>query len=390
MKLAFVIQRSGENIYAGAETLVLQLATHLSNVHDIEILTTRAKDASSWKNEYPEGIENIGNFKIRRFSVDRERDSAYVQLSQYLEQHGDDKDKGIQFMNANGPVSSSFVKFLKEHKNDYDLFIFFGYIYWLTYNGLPIVKEKSVLFPQAHDEPWIYFKIYEDVFKYPLGYLFQTNAEKEFVLNKFAEKEKPYSIVGHGIDLDLADVKYASKKIKLPEEYILYIGRISAGKGCQTLSDYFNKYTETHKTNLKLVFVGTLEHSIDNTNAIIFQNLTDEEKFHILQNCKIFIMPSAYESLNLACLEAWLFKKPVIVNGRSAVLKEHCHIGQGGLYFENYEEFAECLDLISQKKELAKTLARNGEVYVRERYNWVVTKQRYEEFLNKILFDMKQ
>ncbi len=390
MKLALVIQRCGHNIYAGAETLVLQLGIQLSDVYDVEILTTRAKDGSSWKNEYPEGIEKIGNLKIRRFSVDKERDSSYVQLSQYLEHNNGDIDKGLQFIDANGPVSSSFVKYLNEHKDDYDVFIFFGYIYWLTFNGLPKVREKSILFPQAHDEPWIYFEIYKDVFKFPRGYLFQTNAEKEFVLNKFGNKEKPNTIVGHGIDLNLADRDYQSKKIKLPKEYVLYIGRISGGKGCQTLSDYFNRYTETHDTNLKLVFVGTLEHPIANTKAIIYQNLTDEEKFHVLQNCKIFAMPSAYESLNLACLEAWLFRKPVIVNGKSAVLKEHCHLGQGGLYFENYEEFSECLDTLQNNNELATNLARNGERYVRENYNWNITRQRYDEFLNKIVIEMKR
>ena len=59
MKIAFVVQRCGVDVFGGAEALTFQVAKNLSKIHDIEILTCRAKDAGTWKDWYPEGIEKI-------------------------------------------------------------------------------------------------------------------------------------------------------------------------------------------------------------------------------------------------------------------------------------------------------------------------------------------
>jgi len=385
MKIAFIVQRSGKEVFGGAEALTLQAGIALSKTLDVEILTTRAKDASTWKNYYPEGEEKIDNLVIRRFSVDHERDPNFVPLSQFLEKNNDDLKKGKKFIDASGPTCNKLIEYLKNNQDNYDLLIFVSYPYWQTFYGLDIAPEKSILLSTAHDEPWIHFKIYEKVFQLPRGFLFLTNAEKEFVLKKFGQKTKPFQIVGHGLDSTIVSKNYTFSKLKLPENYILYIGRISAGKGCQILSDYFNKYQQTHFTKLKLVMIGNLEQKIVNNNALVLENLTDEEKFFILKNCRIFVMPSQNESLNIACLEAWLFKKPVIVNSKSPVLLEHCKNSQGGIYFENYEEFAECLDLLLENNSISNKLAENGEKYVKDNYNWSVTTEKYKSFFTKIL-----
>lgn len=388
MKVAFVVQRSGKDVFGGAEALTLQIGMILSKYLDVEILTTRARDASTWENYYPEGVEKIDNLIIRRFSVDKTRDPQFVPLSQYLEQHNDDLQKGIEFLNASGPVCNSLLKFIDDNKNNYDLFIFVGYLYWQTYFGMALVKEKSILLPTAHDEPWIHFKVFDSVFEMALGYLFLTNSEKEFVHKKYGYVDKPFKIVGHGLNLEIPSKSYKNPRINLPEEYLLYIGRISSGKGCQLLSDFYNKYIETHDVDIGLVMIGNMEQQIKNSKAIILENLSDEKKFYVLKNCKVFIMPSFYESLNIACLEAWLFKKPVLVNAHSEVLKEHCINGQCGLYFRNYEEFTECLDLILENIELEKILGNNGEKYVRENYNWQITKDRYVEFFKNMILKL--
>jgi len=385
MKILFIVQRCGKEVFGGAEALTLQVGIELSKIFDVEILTTCAKDAVTWKDYYSEGTEKIENLLIRRFSVDHERDPNFVPLSQYLEKNNDDLEKGKMFIDASGPTCSKLIDYLTKKQDEYDLLIFVCYPYWHTYYGLDINPEKSILLSTAHDEPWIHFKIYEKVFQQPSGFLFLTNAEKEFVQKKFGQKNKPFQIVGHGLDTNIASKKYKFPKLKIPESYILYIGRINEGKGCQMLSDYFNKYQQTNHTELKLVMIGNQEQKITNNNAILFENLTDDEKFFVLQNCKIFIMPSQNESLNIACLEAWLFKKPVLVNAKSPVLKEHCQNSQGGLYFETYEEFVECLDFLLENSQISNQLAKNGEKYVRENYNWEDTRAKYQSFFNSLL-----
>jgi len=74
MKLAFIVQRCGNEIRGGAESVCLNLAKQLSRNFEIEILTTCAKDYVSWKNHYDEGTEILNDICIRRFKVDNERE----------------------------------------------------------------------------------------------------------------------------------------------------------------------------------------------------------------------------------------------------------------------------------------------------------------------------
>ena len=45
----------------------------------------------------------------------------------------------------------------------------------------------------------------------------------------------------------------------------------------------------------------------------------------------------------MVALEAWALGKPVLANGRCDVLRGQCVRSNGGLYYEDFEEFAEAL-----------------------------------------------
>jgi len=52
VKVAFVTPRYGPEIVGGAEYLTRMVAERLKDHHQIEVLTTCAKDYRTWKNEY--------------------------------------------------------------------------------------------------------------------------------------------------------------------------------------------------------------------------------------------------------------------------------------------------------------------------------------------------
>ena len=55
--------------------------------------------------------------------------------------------------------AASLFEFISAHRDDYDAFVFFGYLYTTSYFGLPLVREKAFLAPLAHDEWPIYLNI---------------------------------------------------------------------------------------------------------------------------------------------------------------------------------------------------------------------------------------
>jgi glycosyltransferase involved in cell wall biosynthesis len=97
----------------------------------------------------------------------------------------------------------------------------------------------------------------------------------------------------------------------------------------------------------------------------------------------LFCQPSVMESFSIVIMESWLCNTPVLVNGRCPVTVEHCQKSQGGLYFNDYLEFEECLEVILNRPELAKELARNGREYCLSHFNWDSISQKYINLIQR-------
>ena len=65
-----------------------------------------------------------------------------------------------------------------------------------------------------------------------------------------------------------------------------------------------------------------------------------------------------------------MHKKPVLVNALSKVLRGHCEKSNGGLFYENYDEFSKCLELLQSDTKLCEILGKNGQKYVHDNYTW--------------------
>src|SRR6185503_18317824 len=72
-EIAFVVQRYGEGVTGGSESLARAIAGRLAADYRITVFTSRARDYVSWRNELP-GEERLGGVDVRRFPAERERD----------------------------------------------------------------------------------------------------------------------------------------------------------------------------------------------------------------------------------------------------------------------------------------------------------------------------
>jgi len=383
-RVAFVVQRCGPEVNGGAESLCLQVAQKMSDSWDTEILTTCALDYMTWENHYPEGTEECGGTTIRRFPNSSTRDvEAFDKLSAELHPQMEicTLDEQERWMKMQGPNSKALTSYIESHENEYDAFLFFGYLYATTVQNLPLVANKSFLVPCAHDEWPIYFSMFDRFFALPQKFVFNMESEKAFLEKRFFQLEMKGPTAGIGIELpDTKDPDGFIKKYQITAPYLLYCGRIDPSKGCAEMIEAFLFWKHRYSIPHQLVLVGNSAMEIPEHDDIIATGfVTLQEKWDAMAGCDWLMMPSKYESLSMVLLEAWSIGKPALVNRQCDVLIEHCEVGKGGLSYETWDE---ALDIITQIPHNTYTeLGIQGQKYVQEKFNWPIICKKFELLL---------
>ena len=375
MKLAFIIQRYGREIPGGAETLARQIAERQARRHQIDVLTTTARDYVTWKNEYPESEEKLRGVKIFRFPVDQERNlEEFNKYSDWIYANEHTREDELKWLEMQGPVAPKLIEYLKNEHKKYDLLVFFTYLYYPTYYGIQIAPEKSVLVPTAHDESPLKLGIYKEVFENASSFIFNAEAEELLVLERFDVHRKMRETIGMGMELlDAPDTEAFRRKQRVSNRFLLYAGRIDEGKGCGELIKFFTTFGEEHADigNLQLVLIGKKNMSIPHSRDIRYLGfLQEDEKLAAMAGATAVMVPSRLESLSIVALEAFSVGTPVVVHGGSKVLVDHCRKANAGLYYRNYEEFEGILEALLEDKNLAGGLGRQGQRYIKENFGW--------------------
>jgi glycosyltransferase involved in cell wall biosynthesis len=411
VKLAFIIQRYGADILGGSEYHCRLIAERLAARHQVEVLTTCAREYTTWKNEYPEGTDRVRGVTVRRFANSRLRDlKSFNAYSDWIFANPHTHQDEMEWLKQQGPWSPALTDYLDRHHQQYDVLIFFTYLYAPTVLGLRVAPSKSLFVPTAHDEAAIGLKIYQDVFASAAGIAWNTEVERRFVSSRFHLRTVIEEVVGCGVDLtedprpDEGD-EPAEIPVNEPERLaahidgpanafrrrhrmhgpmLLYGGRIDPGKGCEELLEYFQAYVKEGGEATLMLMGAKLMPLPDDPSVRFAGLLPEQERLHALQAATVVVVPSPNESLSLLALEAMSVGTPVLVNARSEVLVEHCKRGQAGLYYADRYEFTEALKLLIRDANLRAALGKNGREYVREHYRWDTVLQKYEGMFAKL------
>ena len=373
MKIAIINQRYGLEVNGGSELYSRQIAEKLIKKYDVEVLTSCSGEYQKWANYYKEGVETINGVTVRRFKTEHERNyKRFTDLDIAI--HKNPKsgaDISEPWIEEVGPYCPSLVDYLEAHSDDYDVVIIVTYLYYPAVKCMPKVKDKVIFIPTAHQEPFIHFKMYEEMFKSPKGYIFLTPEEKMLVHGLFNNANIPYDVMGVGVDVpENTNADRFKKKTGL-DNYIIYVGRIDEGKDCPRLFKYFLEYKERNDNDLKLVLMGKEVVSVPKHKDIISLGfVSDEDKFDGISGAKALILPSKYESLSISVLEAMTLSVPVIVNGICDVLKGHCVKSNAGLYYRNYFEFEECVNYMLEHPREYGIMKKNAVQYVKDNFQW--------------------
>ena len=408
MKIALVVQRYGTEIIGGSEYHCRLVAERLAARHDVEVLTTCARDYITWANEYPEGSDRIRGVTVHRFPNERTRDiESFNEYSNWIFGTPHTSADELEWLERQGPWCPALIEHLERRHTAYDALIFFTYLYAPTVLGLRVDPRRSILVPTAHDEPAIRLDIYRDVFGTPAGMAYNTGVERAFLKSRFRITAAAEETVGCGVDLPArftATARNADpdeypepesdpvrtsaaafrRRHRLYEPFLLYGGRIDPGKGCEELIEHFGAYA-ADRGDAVLALMGVKLMRIPDEPFIRFAGLLPEaERLEALQAATAVAVPSPYESLSLLALEAFAVGTPVLANARSEVVREHCQRSNAGLYYADRDEFVECLKVLIGNAELREELGRNGQTYVRANYEWDAILRKYDQLIEAV------
>lgn len=387
MKLAFVVQRYGAEIAGGSEAECREYAERLARRHQITVLTTCARDYVTWANVDPPGTSQLNGVTVHRFPVARTRRlGLFRDLSDDVFAGGASSEVEDAWFLENGPVTPALLEHLRAHGDEYDLVLFFTFRYYPSYFGLPLVADRAVLVPTAEEDPAITLGVLPDYFAKPRGFVFNTPEEAALVETSAGRPVTPSAVVGFGIDPALAGDGRAELDARdIPEEFVLYVGRVDKNKGAHTLARAFLDHLNGGGRPTTLVVAGPPTVPLPEDPRIRSLGFVSHAmRDALLAHTRVLVVPSPYESLSIVLLEAWNRGAPALVNGTCQVLQGQVRRANGGLYYRSPAEFSEGLSYLLEHPEVATTMGRQGQAYVEREYRWPVVERRLEDLLEQV------
>ena len=390
MRLLFVVQRYGEEVAGGAELHCRQFATRLAaRGHDVDALTSCSLSYVHWDNHYPAGTAELDGVRITRLPVAQARDARLFgplnarvvwgrkPVPLYLQK---------EWMRMQGPWVPELRPWLAEHASGYDVVVFFTYLYYTTWAGLPVAAglAPTVLHPTAHEEPPLALPLFDTLFRQPTAFAFSTDEERALVERRFGVRA-PHGTIGIGFDLDASGdaTRFRSRFGLGDDPFLLFVGRVDAGKGSDELYDFFRAYKARNAGPLKLVVMGDpLTPLPPHPDVVVTGFVDDATKHDAYAGAAALVQPSYFESFSMVLAEAWVHGLPALVQGHCDVLVGQSRRSGGGIPYQGFAEFEVAVQLLLERPEVGRALGGRGRAYVEGRYSWDAVMGRYERLLH--------
>lgn len=406
-KICFIILRYGDEVDGGAEKHCRMLAERLVERYEVDILTTKFIDYNTFAPFYKNNIDHLNGVRILRFdSIDfdsQKRDRLWKKALRFQKiRRNLFRLKSLKFIaelfpswkgmakadadyfTSHGSYSPAMLSYINDHHQDYKAIIGITYSQPNTFFGTLVAPEKSILIPTLHEEREAFRPILTQLFSKVKHIAFNTDEERKLAFNIFGSHVADNSIVAVGVDVapPLNKVELYNK-FHLPENYLLYFGRVCNTK-VRTLIPWFLRYKEKYPSDLKLVLTGRIFMDKTEHPDIIYTDfVSEEEKTALIENARAVINPSQYESLSLLLLETMVMGKPILVNGKSEVMKEHCiRSNYAAQYYSSESDFQLKLhQILEGDASLMRSMSIS---YVENNYSWPLILKKLTHIIDAI------
>ena len=372
--IAIVVQRYGTDLVGGSETLAREYAERLAGRgFEVTVYTSTARDYVTWRSEYAAGASMERGVSVLRFVPDRERDlKAFNALAEPLYLRATTAEDERAFLEAQGPLVPGLVEALRADKARYEAVLFFTYLYYPSVEGIKVAGDRAVFIPTAHDEPPLRFAVFKAAFEGVRSYAFCSAPEARLVASRFDIRKCSQDVVGIGVDPpEEPDVEEFRILRGIERPYLLYAGRIDAGKGCDEMLRFYEHAQAEVMGCPDLYLIGKLAMELPSIPRLRHLGfVSEEDKRAAMAGASALICPSPFESLSITLLEALSLGTPVLVSSRSDVLVDHCLKSNAGLAYGNPEEFTESIRRMVLDESLRRGLGANGRRYALTEFSW--------------------
>jgi len=394
MKLAIVVPRYGPGVVGGAETLCRDYALRLRAAgHDVEVLTTCARDHFTWRNELPAGATVIEGVPVRRFPVTVAKDHGAVTMLHARLDAGFALDAaGERRWVENTGYSAPLLDAIAATAAQVDALLFAPYLFAATVFGARMAPQRSLVIPCLHDEAYARFGIVQDTLRGVAGLIFNSAPERDLAARLLgADALPPHRVVGVGFD-DPAPLDAAAwrQRTRVDGDLVAYAGRREIAKNFPLLLRWMTAYDQGLSTcgPATLLAMGSGEIRAPRSARDVVHDLgfvSQQEKLEALAASVVTAQLSLNESFSYVLMESWLAGTPVIVHADCAVTRSHCEESGGGLWVRDAESFAAALDRLRADAALRSRLAAAGGRYVRSEYSWPAVLSRLESAVRELV-----
>lgn len=370
-RIAIFTERIYPFYHGGSETVMHYYATILSQMYEITIFTSFNQSKAK---------QTLNNVKYTFISKKRKNSNRI----------GNHSMKGI--------LSFSFSALLHRRKvQNFDVVILDSIHYFYPLLLLKFLKRQNGKVVTIFHEAWYEYRMSDAVsplLSYFMGIFIRrlirysntiisiSDPTTESLINNYKVKRDMVATIPLGIDYSKIPDKYFFKDIIDRKYDLVFVGRLAAIKRVGDIIDAVSILTKRGK-KLEVALIGDgsqrrlLEQKIEKLGLSksfhLFGFLDENEKYSIMGNSKIFILPSEREGFSLSTLEAMamgcipIVSKPKFdeVFGVSHFVKN----GENGLYYSvgNVNELAQvifsCLDNLETSQLLSFKTAETSKFY---------------------------
>jgi glycosyltransferase involved in cell wall biosynthesis len=379
-RLLLVVQRYGAEVVGGSEQHARLVAQRLAQRHTVEVATTTALDYWTWAPYYAAGDDFLDSILVRRFAVAAGRDPEFKAFEHHVLEEEHDVADELAWPRRQGPDCPELLEFLHARGREYDAILFYTYIYAPTALGLPIVPERAALISTAHDEYPLRLAPYRALFHLPraIGYL--TPEERAMVHARFHNEQVPDEVLGYALgDAPAADVHAFRARHGIDGPYVLYLGQVSEGKGCdELLVEWIAHRERSGAADTTLVLAGTVRMEIpDRPDVRALGRVAEEDKAGALAGAVALVQPSRLESLGIVLFEAWQYGTPVLVHAANRVTAgQTARAGAGRSYADT--RFGAALDAVRAERD---RYGAAGRAYVQRECSFAAFDERLERLV---------